>query len=69
VFPLELESRLSAIETAIAVVASREPDLLDLVIDVLQKERSNALAADDESYSVALLDARNRTARRPLIAI
>jgi N-acyl-D-aspartate/D-glutamate deacylase len=35
--PLDLENRLSAIETAIAIVASREPDLLDLVIDVLQK--------------------------------
>ena len=33
--PLDLEHRLSAIETAIAVLSSQEKPLMDLVIDVL----------------------------------
>ncbi len=53
--PLDLEHRLSAIETAICVLASQEKPLMDLVIDVLEGEREKVMAADDERYAFALL--------------
>ena len=53
--PLDLEHRLSAIETAIAVLASQEKPLMDLVIDVLEGEREKVMCADDERYAFALL--------------
>ena len=54
--PLDLEHRLSAIETAIAVLASQEKPLMDLVLDVLEGEREHVLMCDDEKYAFALLD-------------
>jgi hypothetical protein len=53
--PLDLEHRLSAIETAIAILASQEKPLMDLVIDVLEGEREQVMAVDDERYAFALL--------------
>lgn len=41
---LDLEHRLSAIETAIAVLASREKPLLDLLIDVLEGQRERVMS-------------------------
>ncbi len=58
--PLDLEHRLSAIETAIAVLASQEKPLMDLVIDVLEGEREKAMAVDDEHYAFALLTELNK---------
>ncbi len=53
--PLDLHHRLSAIETAIAVLASQEKPLMELVIEVLEGEREDAMAADNERDAFALL--------------
>ncbi len=53
--PLDLEHRLSAIEVAIAILASQEKPLMDLVIDVLEGEREKVMAVNDEKYAFALL--------------
>ncbi len=53
--PLDLHHGLSAIETAIAVIASQDKPLMDLVIDVLEGERESAMAVDNEQQAFALL--------------